>query len=347
VNRRTAVLAGLGGQGKKWADLCRNHESVEIVGFADPSEPSRERARTEWGVPADRLFDSVPRALERTSPDFVLDITPPAVHREVALASFAAGLPILQEKPMSDRFPDAREMVEAGLRAGCIHMVSQQQRFARQPRATRRLLEQGRIGRPGQLDISFFVAWADKPGTHYVTKPWMFLLDMGCHHFDAMRYLLQADPLDARVVSWNLPWGWHVGDASHVALFDFPDGVRAVQRAVGCSNGKATPWSGDWRIEGPLGAVTWEGGRVFVSRQHRTENPRREEIDLDTGAGLEGQAAVLEEFLAALRDDREPECSAGDNLVTMAMTFAAVESAKTGQAVPLSRITGDRPGSDP
>jgi predicted dehydrogenase len=337
VNRLRAVLAGLGGQGRKWADLCRTHDGVDIVGFADPSDASRRRAAAEWGVPEDRLFDSVPRALERTSPDFVLDVTPPAVHRDVALVSFAAGLPVLQEKPMSDRFADARAMVEAGRRAGCIHMVSQQRRFDRQPRATRRLLEEGAIGRPGQLDIFFFVAWADKPGTHYVTEPWMFLLDMGCHHFDAMRYLLGADPLDARVVSWNLPWGWHAGDASHVALFEFPDGVRAIQRATGCSNGKATPWSGDLRIEGPLGTISWEDGRVFVTRQHRTENPRRDEIGLDP-ARKEGQGAVLDEFLAALREQREPECSARDNLVTMAMTFAAVESAKSGRVVALSEV---------
>jgi predicted dehydrogenase len=337
VSRLRAVLAGLGGQGRKWSDLCRTHGGVDIVGFADPSDASRRRARTEWGVPEDRLFPSVPEALEKASPDFVLDVTPPTVHRDVALASFAAGLPILQEKPMSDRFADAREMVEAGSRAGRIHMISQQRRFDRQPRATRRMLEGGAIGRPGQLDIFFFVAWADKPGTHYVTEPWMFLLDMGCHHFDAMRYVLGADPLEARVISWNLPWGWHAGDASHVALFDFPDGVRAVQRATGCSNGKATPWSGDWRIEGPLGSITWEDGRVVVTRAHRTENPRREEIELDP-ARQEGQAAVLDEFLAALREDREPECSARDNLVTMAMTFAAVESAKTGRVVALSEV---------
>jgi predicted dehydrogenase len=166
----------------------------------------------------------------------------------------------------------------------------------------------------------------------------MFLLDMGCHHFDAIRYVLGADPLSARVLSWNLPWGWHAGDASHVALFDFPGRVRAIQRATGCSNGKATPWSGDWRIEGPRGSITWEDGRVFVTREHRTENRRREEIPLEAAGGKEGQAAVLDEFLAALRDDREPECSSRDNLGTMAMTFAAVESARSGRAVALSEV---------
>jgi len=82
---------GLGGQGRKWADICRKHGDVDVVGFADPSEASRRRATAEWGVPEDRLFDSVPRALERTSPDFVLDVSPPAPHhREIALASFAS-----------------------------------------------------------------------------------------------------------------------------------------------------------------------------------------------------------------------------------------------------------------
>ena len=334
MKRMRAVLAGLGGQGKKWADLCRKHGEVDLVGFADPGEAQRRRA-ADWGVPDDRLFDSLPRALEKTHPDFVLDITPPAVHRDIALACFDGKVPVLEEKPMSDRYDVAREMVDAGRRAGCLHMVAQQRRFDPQPRLTRRLIAAGEIGRPGQVDITFFVAWADKPGTHYVTEPWMFLLDMGCHHFDAMRYLLGADPLDARVVSWNLPWGWHKGDASHVAIFGFPDGVQGVQRAMGCSNGNTTPWSGDWRIEGPRGCITWEGGRVFVNRQHRTESPCRVEVGPEPAEAKDGQVAVLDEFLAALREDREPESSARDNLATMAMTFAALESAKTGRLVAL------------
>jgi predicted dehydrogenase len=315
------VLAGLGNHGRYWNGICHEQPEVELVGYVARTERSRERAAKEWGVPRERLFASLQEAFDQTLPDFVLDVTPPEAHREVALTSFASGLPVLGEKPMSDSFQSAREIVEAEEKAGCLHMIAQQKRFEPQPRLTRSLLEENVIGRPGQLDIAFYVPWADLPGTHYVRDPFMFLLDMGCHHFDMMRYVLGAEPQSVQVVSWNLPCGF-----------------KAIHRAMGCSVGKKTPWTGNWRIEGPAGSLTWEDDRIFVTQEHRTDKPRREEVPVELFVPERVKTAVLEEFLAALKEGREPECSGPDNLKTMAMTFAALKSAREGRRVNLSEL---------
>lgn len=225
-------------------------------------------------------------------------------------------------------------------------MIAQNLRFDALPRLTRRLLDGGAIGKPGQLDILFARPWADYPGTHYVTAPWMFLLDMGCHHFDMLRYVVGAEPEAVRVVSWNPAWGWHAGDASHVAVFEFPGGLMAIHRATGCSNGATTPWRGNWRIEGPEGSITWEEERVFVTHEHRTARPRRDQIADPAPGARSGPEAVLDEFLAALTERREPECSGRDNLGTMAMAFAAVRSARQGgRRVRLAEIMEAAPGT--
>ena len=49
-------------------------------------------------------------AIERTRPDFVLDVTPPSAHREVALTCFAAGVSVLGEKPLSIKHTDGNIM---------------------------------------------------------------------------------------------------------------------------------------------------------------------------------------------------------------------------------------------
>jgi predicted dehydrogenase len=333
---KRAILVGLGSYGRQWASDCRDHEGVDLVGFVAHSERSYERAAREWGVPQDRLFMNLKEAIERTRPDFALDVTPPSAHREVALTCFAAGVSVLGAKPLSDDADAAREMVKAGKEAGCCHMVAQVARFAALPRMTRRLLDEDRIGDPAQLDAALFAAWADWPGTHYVNDPYMFLIDMGCHHFDTMRYLLDKDPVSTQVISWNLPWGWHKGDASHVAVFEFP-GCRAVHRGVGCSNGKAN-WPGYWRIEGPKGSITWEEGRLFVGREHGLATPECEEIDLSGYDRPTGRIAALEEFIRAMNEDREPECSGMDNLGTIMMTLAAAQSAREGRRVMINRM---------
>lgn len=102
MTTKRAILVGLGSYGRQWASDCRDHEGVDLAGFVAHSERSYERAAREWGVPQDRLFMNLEEAIERTRPDFVLDVTPPSAHREVALTCFAAGVSVVGEKPLSD-----------------------------------------------------------------------------------------------------------------------------------------------------------------------------------------------------------------------------------------------------
>src|SRR5205809_201300 len=180
----------------------------------------------------------------------------------------------------------------------------------------------------GQVDILFTMPWADSPGSHYVTQPFMFTKDMGIHHFDMLRYVLGRDPVSVRCVTWNPAWGWHAGDASHVAIFTFDEKLHAVHRGVGCAGGHHTGWNGEWRIEGPGGTLTWEGNEIWLTHLHRAEKRRREQIFTDRTGG--DHDPPLTEFVTAIRENRDPECNAEDNLKSAAMVASAVKSAMEG-----------------
>lgn len=49
--------------------------------------------------------------------------------------------------------------------------------------------------------------------------------------------------------------------------------------------------------------------------------------------------AIVVEFLAAIRENRTPECSGRDNLRSLVMVFAAIRSAQEGRWVELSEFT--------
>jgi predicted dehydrogenase len=261
--------------------------------------------------------------------DFVLDVTPPATHEAVAMETFASGLHLIGEKPMSDDFDAARRMVAAGTQAGKHHMITQNYRFGAQPRTTRRLIAEGLLGPVGQVDV-VYMPWADRAGSHYVTEPYMFTKDMGIHHFDMLRYVLGQDPISVRCVSWNPSWGWHQGDGSHLAIFRFADGAYAVHRGSGSAVGTKTTWNGDWRIEGPRGTITWQNDEMYYTWLHRTDRRRHEQLFADPPATPAGQDPLLSEFVAALREGREPECNAADNLHSLAMVEGCVRSAQAG-----------------
>ncbi len=333
-----AILVGLGGRARHWQAACEAHPDVELAAYVEPAEANRRRAIEERGVPEGLIHENLSEAAQAAEADFIIDVTPPAAHETIAQTAFQAGLHVLGEKPLSADFAAAKRIVKAGQKAGVKHMITQNYRFNALPRATRQLLEEDRIGDVGQLDVSLYVDWADNPGSHYVTEPYMFLTDMGIHHFDMMRYTLNLEPVSVQALTWNLPWGWHQGDAAQLILFRFEGGVVVTHRGIGCTMGHVPAGhNGEWRYEGPRGTLTWEGFDLYYSLKHKTDPQIREQIPLDD-PNPSGLNPVLCEFLDALQDDRLPECNAEDNLKSISMVFGALKSVKEGREVQLSEL---------
>ena len=332
-----AILTGLGGRGLYWLGNLRQRDDVEVVAFVEPFAGSIERSVQEHRVARETIFPSLDEAIKNSDADFVVDVTPPSVHHEIALRAFESGLHVFGEKPLSDDFQTAKNVAEAGKRVGVKHMITQNYRFGAQPRTSRKVLAEGLIGQPGQADIRFYMPWADLPGTHYVTQPFMMINDMMVHHFDLLRYVLNDDPKSVQAITWNQPWGWHAGDACHAIVFHYDSGLVATHVTLGCDNGRTTSWNGDWHIAGPNGSLDWQIDGTFYSHQHRTENPvvnqKIEHLEVPRQ-----EDAMLDEFFAAIKEDREPECSANDNLKSLAMVFGAIQSSKEGRVVDLEEV---------
>lgn len=333
---KRCILTGLGGRGLHWLNAVNKHEGVEVVAGVEPSEANQVRA-IERGMETDRIFPSLDDALAHVKADFVLDVTPPKVHHRVAEKAFEHGLHVLGEKPLSDDFSIARQVAADGAKAGVKHMITQNYRFGAQPRTTRQVLSDGLIGAPEQCDVRFYMPWADMAGSHYVTEPFMLINDMMVHHFDLMRYVLQSDPIAVQAITWNHSWGWHQGDAAHAIVFEFPNNLHATHVSCGCAVGSRTSWNGDWRIEGPGGSIDWDSAGTWHSHLHRTE-VKVDRRAIEHLSVPPSEQAMLDEFLSAITEDREPECSAKDNLKSLAMVFAAIKSAKEKRRVELAEL---------
>ena len=330
------ILTGLGGRGRHWVKQTRLHSGGDLIAYVEPAASVRERAVQELELAPSRIYETLDQALNAVQADFVLDVTPPRAHHDIARRTFDAGLHLLGEKPLSDDYQVAKDVVAWGEAAKRKHMITQNYRFTPFPRTTRQRLSEGVIGKPGQCDLRFYMPWADLPGSHYVTEPYMLINDMMVHHFDMMRYVLQSDPVSVQAITWNQPWGWHAGDAAHSIVFHYDDGLVATHVASGCAVGSRTSWNGDWRIEGPEGSIDWDTDRMWHNHRHRTTDPiRREIFPLAVPAP---EQAILDEFFASIREDREPECSARDNLGSLAMVFGAIKSAKEARRVSLSEL---------
>src|SRR5689334_14026599 len=99
-----------------WVNIMRQRQpkDSQIVAYVEPSDANRKRAIEQFGVPENLIHPSLNDAAKKVKADFVLDVTPPAVHHDIARDAFAAGLHVVGEKPLSDDYGVAKRVVEMG-----------------------------------------------------------------------------------------------------------------------------------------------------------------------------------------------------------------------------------------
>jgi predicted dehydrogenase len=118
---------------------------------------------------------------------------------------------------------------------------------------------------------------------------------------------------------------------------DFPGSIVVSYRGSWVSAGPVTPWAGEWRLEFEHGEITWTSpgnnfGSDVIAIQPRHGDARNAPLPVIENTGPLG---TLTEFAAAIREGREAETSGRDNLGTLALMLAAVESATRREPVTL------------
>lgn len=333
--RFRALIVGAGSMGRAWGRNLKDCEQTEIAGWVDIRPDVAAQAAEELQLSGIYTGDDLGRALAETRPDFVVDVTVPEAHRDVTVQSLLAGYPVLGEKPMADTMEHAREMVAASERSGKLYMVSQSRRYNAQLAAFRRLITE-KVGQPGILNSDFYI------GAHFGgfrdEMPSPLLLDMAIHTLDAARYLSGADPLYVYCEEFNPPWSWYRGNACATAIFEMTGGLRYTYRGSWCSDGRHTSWEAEWRAVGPYGSATWDGASPPVAEivtDHEGFFRPTETFVAEVPPAPYGIAGSLRDFLNALETGATPMGECHDNIKSLAMVFAAIESAATGRRVPV------------
>lgn len=333
-----ALLVGAGGMGKAWGRNLAANPDVEIAGWLDVREGAAEAAGKELELDIPYYGTLVEQALKDVQPDFLVDVTTPSAHHDVTLAALAAGVPVLGEKPMASTMAEAREMVRASEEAGKLYMVSQSRRYNAQGHAYRTLINE-KLGTLGILDVDFYI------GAHFGgfrdEMDNVLLLDMAIHTFDAARFISVADPVAVYAQEFNPQWSWYQGNASATALFEMSDGLRFTYRGSWCAEGLPTSWEGDWRAVGEGGTAIWAGDKTpFADVVTGKEGFQRtcERVEAHVPGIASGIVGSLAEFLAALKTGGKPNGECHDNIWSLAMVFAAIESAKRGEKVWIGEI---------
>ncbi len=336
-----AVIAGCGSMAKGWlralAEAPDLKGRVAIVGLVDLDLGAAERLAAEFGLTAAATGTDLDSMLTATKPDLLFDVVIPAARRDVVLTGLRHGCHVLTEKPMAVSLDEARELVAAAKSAGRVHAVVQNRRFIEGVRRIRETIASGALGDLTALHADFFI------GAHFggfreqMAHP--LLLDMSIHTLDAARFMSGADPLAVYCHETNPHGSWYAEGAAANAIFEFSGDVVFTYRGSWVAEGGTTSWESAWRVIGTAGTLLWDGADSFelkqVSEHSGFLRPLRDAAVSPPPhlSQTHGHASVIAEFLDAIESGRAPETAGNDNIKSLAMVFAAIESARTRQRV--------------
>jgi len=333
--RAKAVVVGAGGISGAWF-VPLIYEKIDIAAVVDVRLDAAKKCCEYYDLDCETSTD-LKSTLKRTQPDFVVDLTVPEAHASVTCTALRAGCHVIGEKPMASSMAEARRMVRTAEQTGKLYMVSQSRRWERKHESIRRAIARAKLGHLTTANCDFYI------GAHFsgfrAKMPSPLILDMAIHHFDLARLMTAKDPVAVYAMEFNPKGSWYKGDAAASCVFEMTDGVVFTYRGSWCAEGCSTSWHGDWRLVGERGTIVYE----------RDEPPRGETVASKGGwqrgmkpltlpkPALEysGMHGALREMLTFLRTGKKPQTECHDNIKSLAMVFAAIESARKRRRIPV------------
>ncbi len=340
MTRVSIIQVGLGLWGRSWADVVATSGASTLAAVVDSRAEARREVARARGVPA---FASLAAALAAVEADAVLLVSPPATHRLLAEESLAGGRHVVIEKPLAPTLADAAAVAEAASRAGRRVMVAQNYRFRRQSRALRELVRGGALGPLLGIRVAcrrdLRDAWISRRDWRgRMAHPYLF--DMAVHHVDLLRALTGREVTQVDARAWRVPDAPFRHEPSLEAMLDLEGDIPVAYEGTWAAPYRETSWNGDWEIVGSRARATWTGGvadalRGTVRVQRYGEAPARAALP---SLPAVDRSAVLHELARAIRAGDEPECSAADNLRTLATVLALARSIEERRAVRVAEV---------
>ena len=331
-------LIGGGNISETHARAVQAIDGAEIVAVQGGNAARTERLAATCGCPA---FPDL-RSFLAHPMDLVIIGSPSGLHADPGIAAAGRGLHVLVEKPIDVTTARADALIDAARRAGVKLGVLFQDRG--QPSFVRlqAALQAGRLGTP--LLASGRVRWY-RPPEYYRESRWRgtwaldgggALMNQGIHTIDLLLWLL--GPL--RRVSARTATRLHAIEVEDtvVAWLEFASGALATFEAT------TAAFPGYRRrveLTTTAGTVILEHDRVVAADTREPyDEPALEDAD-DANASASspvvsdgrGHQRLIEDFIHAIQEDRDPRCSGTEARRSVAAAEAAYESARSGRPV--------------
>jgi len=310
----------------------RNAPGVELMGVADEDAARGQHFAQAFNAP---YFDSY-EALLSARPAAVLVCSENSKHRPLVELAAAAKVHVLCEKPLATNPTDSQAMLEACHRAGVKLMTAFPMRFSTPLLEVRSRLDAGVLGQvycfnttnQGEAPVHLRAWFVDKE-----LAGGGALTDHIVHLADILRWFLRSEVTEVYAQSNRIMHADAVDvETGGLVMLTFANGVFA---SIDCSWNKPDyyPTWGGLTIE-----LVTDRGAVIVDafKQNLTVYSNDVRRPLWAYWGSDMNQAMIDEFAAAIHEEREPCVTGIDGQRAVEIVAAAYESARTGQPVRLT-----------
>jgi len=334
------AIVGVGNIGNIHADVYLKRSDVQIVAVCDIIPERADRAAEKCRCQG---FYSVRQMLASGIQIDAASMCAAGVenggdHYKPTMELLEAGIPVLGEKPISNRIEEARQMVALAKTKNLRYGVNLNHRFTPAALIAKEWVDAGRLG---ELNMINMTMWINNPNE---TSPWFHMRALHPHSIDVMRY--------------------YGGEVEKVQAFfkrgprpDGPDGKRVcwsnVQVNMLFENGIIGHLTGSYDAGGSFGLetleVTGSQGRFVLldACEHLTFYPRNSR-QTETYDYLGGMMSFGETFgsrigrwveqnVQGVRPE-EIDAPGSEALKAQLIIEAAIQSWETGQVVTVPEI---------
>jgi len=315
--------------------VLRGFPDTELVVISAAHLESAQCLADSMGCQAAVGWEAV---VQRDDVDAVLVCTPPHLHAVISLEAMRRGKHVLCEKPLARTLEEAESMVAAARQSGVTLKCGFNHRHHPGIQQARQWFDSGVIGEPIFIRCRYGIG--GRPGYE---KEWRAdpqivaggqLMEQGIHAVDLCRWFL-GDFAQVVCVAGTHFWKTQPLEDNAFVLFRTPGG------AVAFVHSSLTQWKNIFSFEmfGRDGYIIVEGlggsygtERAVLGNRHFTA-PFSEEV-VEFRGGDSSWLDEWKEFVAAVRERREPLGNGQDGLETLRLVYAAYAASQNGM-VPL------------
>ena len=297
---------------------------------------AKARARAQEFYPTARVTSDFNDILSDPAID-VVDITPhPADRVPIIEAALKAGKHVLSQKPFVLDLAEGARLVHLARDNGVKLAVNQNGRWAPHLAWMREAVRAGLIGEVTGVQIAIHWNHGWIAGTPFERMEDLILYDFGIHWFDFLASVLGV----GRVKSVFAMAGKACGQTAAVplaaqVLLRIDGGLASLVFDGACSHGPRD----STQITGTKGSLRSDGPDLGVQQVTLSTTTGQATAALQGTWFNDGFRGAMGALLVAIEQGSEPANGAAENLESLALAFAAIQSRRTGREVAVGEAT--------